>query len=420
MTEQLTVFFNEKEIGILTLASGKLSFKYLEDYVKSQDNHPLSLSLPLQNEAFSHEVTSAYFSGLLPDEPLRSRLAKYLHISSKNTFALLKAIGGECAGAISFYPFGKNINQNAQYEYRVLNDIEANNLLQTLHRHPLLAGDEGIRLSQAGAQDKLMIAFVENQVAIPIENTPSTHIIKPAIKDLKDTVFNELFCMRLAAACGLDTAKADILWIEKTPYYLVERYDRVSSDNHIIRLHQEDFCQALHIPPEIKYENEGGPSLITCFELLDNQIKSGKLLAKEKIEFFKTIIFNFLIGNGDAHGKNFSLLYQHNSEKLTPRYDLLSTVVYDNPKKAKMAMKIASKYKFQDVQLRHFLKLAESVGFRDKFVLTSVIQPIAKNILDQSISLAEQFNNDEKYKSEIYQDIILIIEKHQKRLMNSM
>ena len=258
--ETLTVYFNNICIGTLSLSDGKLSFNYLPTYTSDNNNPPLSMSLPLQNEAFGHELTFAYFSGLLPDEPLRSRLAKHLHISSKNTFALLKAIGGECAGSVSFYP----PEADSEYQYKILNDHDANDILKTLHKHPLLAGDDGIKLSQAGAQDKLVIAFANNQLAIPLENAPSSHIIKPAIHGLTDTVFNELFCMKLAKSCGLNTANADILWLENTPYYIVERYDRMIVQRQIHRLHQEDFCQALHIPPEIKYE-QGASGLIIDF-----------------------------------------------------------------------------------------------------------------------------------------------------------
>ncbi|WHN65550.1 type II toxin-antitoxin system HipA family toxin [Cysteiniphilum sp. QT6929] len=411
--ETLTVYFNSICIGTISLSDGKLSFSYLPAYTSDNNNPPLSMSLPLQNEAFGHELTLAYFSGLLPDEPLRSRLAKHLHISPKNTFALLKAIGGECAGSVSFYP----PETDSEYQYKILNDHDANDILKTLHKHPLLAGDDGIKLSQAGAQDKLVIAFANNKLAIPLENAPSSHIIKPAIHGLTDTVFNELFCMKLAKSCGLNVANADILWLENTPYYIVERYDRVIVKGQIQRLHQEDFCQALHIPPEIKYENEGGPSLIDCFKLLDIQIKKGKMRTQDKIELFKTVVFNFLIGNGDAHGKNFSILYHQSGMILAPRYDLLSTTIYDKSLKVKMAMKIASKYKFQEVYLRHFLQLAEAIGFKQVFTLSNILEPMLNTIVDKAIVLADKLNDDKHYQSNVYQDIIATIQKHQQRLL---
>ena len=140
------------------------------------------------------------------------------------------------------------------------------NVLTSLDTRPLLAGEEDVRISGAGAQDKLMIAFVDGKIAVPTGNTPSTHIIKPPIKGLEETVYNEFFCMKLADAVGLRVPKAEILWLEEKPYYLVERYDRKRDESGIIkRLHQEDFCQAMRISPEIKYESEGGPSLETMF-----------------------------------------------------------------------------------------------------------------------------------------------------------
>jgi len=415
MSEYLNVYLNLIFIGKLSKEKGRLSFVYDQQYVL--DNRaPLSASLPLQVMSFDHNSTSPFFSGLLPDEPVRSRLAHYLHISSSNTFALLKAIGGECAGSISLYPPEDKINFNAKYQYKELNNVEANKLFASLERHPLLAGDEGIRISGAGAQNKLVISFVNGNVAIPLESTPSTHIIKPAIKRLEDTVFNEYFCMQLAYNIGLNVPKVEILWLDKTPYYLIRRYDRnYKNPKNILRLHQEDFCQALDISPEMKYENEGGPSLSKCFTFLDSRISNGKIAGINKINLFDAIIFNFIIGNGDAHGKNFSILYTESGEQLAPLYDLLCTIVYDNSINAKMAMKISSKYKFHDVQLRHFEQFAEMVGFKNTFLKTRVSRLIAL-INNHASQLRNELNKDSKYESLIYEKIIDVIDTNQKKL----
>jgi serine/threonine-protein kinase HipA len=212
--------------------------------------------------------------------------------------------------------------------------------------------------------------------------------------------------MRLAAAVGLPVPKADIYWLKDKPYYLVERYDRrKNADGVFTRLHQEDFCQALHVPPELKYENEGGPSLEQCFGLLDMRIKSGSMAGKNKITLLQGVIFNYLIGNGDAHGKNFSLLYDGEAESLAPFYDLLSTVIYSDLHKVKMAMKIGGKYKFADVTDRHWMKLAEAIGVRPDFMERQIL--MMANALQREIGfLYNELNDNPLTASSVYERII--------------
>lgn len=408
----LDVFLHNNYVGKLCSEGGLVSFAYDEGYLAKNDAVKLSSSLPLRPEPFENLVTEAYFSGLLPDEYVRIRLARYLGISEKNSFALLKEIGGECAGAVSVHIEGSAPDKNEQPKYRVLEDKEANDILSALDKRPMLAGEEDIRISGAGAQDKLVISFVGEKVAIPKRNTPSTHIIKPAIKDLEEPVQNEFFCMKLAKTIGLPVPEASIHWLEGRPYYLVERYDRRIDDNGVVtRLHQEDFCQAMQIPPNEKYENEGGPTLERCFALLDQRIKSGAMAGKNKITLLQGVIFNFLIGNGDAHGKNFSLLYNGEAESLAPFYDLMCTAIYSDAYKAKMAMKISGKYKFKDVSLRHFENLGEAAGFKVDFVRKQ-LSVISNDLAKASTSLLTELNKDLKTRSNIYEKIVAVIAKH--------
>lgn len=418
MISVLDVYLHNRLIGKLTQDRVSLSFAYEEAYLKDKNAVPLSVSMPLTQSSFTGSIVASFFSGLLPDEQVRVRLGRYLGISARNTFALLREIGGDCAGALSLFPEGVSpLSQNA-HSFRVLSDTEAWDILSHLDKHPMLAGEEGIRMSGAGAQDKLMIAFVGNNIAIPTENTPSTHIIKPQIKGIEFSVQNEFFCMRLARKVGLSVPEARIFSLNGEVFYLVKRYDRrIEHDGRATRLHQEDFCQALYIAPEQKYENEGGPTLQMCFSLLDEKIKSGFMAGIHKVAFLRAVIFNYLIGNGDAHGKNFSLLYEGQAQSLAPLYDLMCTLVYDHSFKGKMAMKIGGKYAFQDVTLRHFDVLAQQISLKSSFVKKE-IQHMCQNILPQACDLIREIEHEGGSPCEIYERIVCVIEKNVGRLKN--
>lgn len=402
----LDVYLNAVFVGKLSSDRAELGFQYDTAYLECGTAVKLSASLPLQAEKFEHHMTLSFFSGLLPDEGVRKRLAHYLGLSDQNTFALLKAIGGECAGAVSVYPEGQSAAAQREYEYRVLEDSEAHKVLSAIDKRPMMVGEDDIRISGAGAQDKLIIAIVDGKIAIPKGNTPSTHIIKPAIKGLENSVFNEFFCMRLAKALGLPVPEVYIHWLEGEAYYLIERYDRQQSgEGRIERLHQEDFCQALNIPPEHKYEAEGGPTLQQCFQLLDSRIERGNMAGVNRLILLRGVIFNFLVGNGDAHGKNFSLLYNGEAEMLSPFYDILNTIIYHGHHKAKMAMKIANKYRFRDVALRHFDVLAEDIGIKKELVQKE-FSKLSDHIVLEALDLKETLNKDSETASTVYDDII--------------
>jgi serine/threonine-protein kinase HipA len=221
----------------------------------------------------------------------------------------------------------------------------------------MLAGRTGIRLSLAGAQDKLPVVFDGLRIGLPKGGEPSTHILKPAIAAVQDSVLNEAYCMALAQAMGLPTARAQVLPVGDRRVLLVTRYDRRAGDNgHWVRVHQEDFCQALGVMPEMKYQNEGGPDLKACFDLLR---KATRPSALQVLRLLDAVVFNALIGNHDAHAKNFSLLYDGETPMLAPLYDVLCTAVYDNLS-PKMAMKLGSKYLFTEVQARHWEQFAQA------------------------------------------------------------
>jgi len=360
MTRQLVVWLFGKQIGTLSLIDGRLNFSYESDWLNTSNSIPLSQSLPLRAEAFDDRATRPFFAGLLPEGDKRKLIAQALHVSRQNDFALLDGIGGECAGAVTLLEPGQMLQaQDNNDLVRWLDEVELLRLIDEMPKRPMLAGEEGLRLSLAGAQDKLPVVAEGDRIGLPLFNSPSSHILKPAIAGVEGSVFNEGFCLALANALKLDTVKAEIRRISDRHYLLVERYDRqVTADGRLMRLHQEDFCQALGIAPEYKYQNEGGPDLSQAFELVRRATRPS---APQILKLLDFAIFNAMVGNHDAHGKNFSLLYTTQGLVLAPFYDVLSTAVYPNLTD-KMAMKIGSKYRFSEVQLRHWERFATEAG----------------------------------------------------------
>ncbi|MFU8831796.1 MAG: type II toxin-antitoxin system HipA family toxin [Wenzhouxiangella sp.] len=358
MARELDVWLFADRVGALSLVDGRLGFRYAADWLSQPDAVALSASLPLQAEPFDDRNARPFFAGLLPEGQMRRLIAQQVQVSRQNDFALLEHIGGECAGAVTFLQPGQALPARGD-DVQWLSDEEVVATLDELPRRPMLAGKDGLRLSLAGAQDKLPVVFDGARIGLPLHGAPSSHILKPAIHAVEDSVFNEGFCMALAEAMQLKPAKSKVQLVLDRPFLLVERYDRlVDAQGYRQRLHQEDFCQALGVVPEMKYQNEGGPDLVQCFELVRRATRPS---APQVLRFFHYVIFNALIGNHDAHAKNFSLLHAGKAPVLSPLYDTLSTAVYPTLT-PKMAMKIGSKYKFSELQARHWDQFVESAG----------------------------------------------------------
>jgi len=360
MTKILDVYFYEKIIGKLVQDNhGDMSFTYLKEWVENPHATAISCSLPLQLEKFERKKCSAFFEGILPEQNQRKTIARNLGISDKNDFSMLEKIGGECAGALSFMPVGEELNiQNNSY-YK-LTDAELIKILKELPIKPLLAGERGIRLSLAGVQDKLAVYVKNEKIFIPFNNTPSTHILKPAHGIYDDVIFNEYFCLTLAKKIGLQVAEVELKKTEDIYYLLVKRYDRINipvQGNYIRRVHQEDFCQALGVPSTKKYQNEEGPSLKNCFNLIRSR---SSMPVFDLNKLLDAVIFNYFIGNCDAHGKNFSLLY-FDQLQLAPLYDLVCTLYYEDIEK-KMAMKLGGEYDINKIKPENFDKFSDEAG----------------------------------------------------------
>lgn len=360
MANELDVWLFADHVGTLAVADGRLNFHYAAGWLSRVDALPLSTSLPLQAAPFDDHQARPFFSGLLPEGRMRRLIAQQFQVSGQNDFALLQHIGGECAGAVTFLPPGQLLPESPRDDdVQWLSDGEVAAVVDELPRRPMLAGKDGLRLSLAGAQDKLPVVFDGSRIGLPLNGRPSSHILKPAIADIEDSVLNEAFCMALAKAIQLGAATASVHRAADRPLLLVERYDRwIDATGQPRRLHQEDFCQALGVAPETKYQNEGGPDLPRCFALVRSATRPS---APQVLRLFDGVIFNALIGNHDAHAKNFSLLYSAKGAVLAPFYDLLSTAAYP-ALTAKMAMKIGSAYQFNAIQARHWAQFAEGAG----------------------------------------------------------
>ena len=227
MARTLDVFLHRELVGhLIQDDGGQMAFDYAESWLQEPDATPLSHSLPLRRKRFKRNECRGYFAGILPEESKRETIALNLGISKRNDYVMLERIGGECAGAVTFIPAGENLPAPDDH-YRALSAHELAGILKELPRRPLLAGETGIRLSLAGVQDKIAVRLEGDAISLPLGGAPSTHILKPAVERFAGVVFNEAFCMRLAAATGLPAAKAEIRRVEDVDYLLVERYDRM-------------------------------------------------------------------------------------------------------------------------------------------------------------------------------------------------
>lgn len=406
MSDVLTVYLRDQRVGRLWLGEGRrFAFQYDEVWLATPQAVPLSIALPLRPEVYEDDSARPFFANLLPEAELRKVIARRLGLSEGNDFGLLEAIGGECAGAVSLLPQGTEFTEAG--EYQPLSDDQLNDLVRDMPARPMLAGEADIRLSLAGVQNKLPVYYDEDEdtVYLPKGSAPSLHILKPPIAHFSQTVENETFCMQLAQRMGLPVPKVTLL-AKEVSLYLVGRYDRdMTADRKVVRLHQEDFCQALGIAPDMKYEKEGGPSLKACFDLV-RQVSLTPIIDIKAM--LKWVVFNYLIGNADAHGKNVSLLFMKEGPVLAPFYDLMSTSVYEGLT-PRLAMKIGGEDRPDWVIERRWEQFARDIGVGYKMV-RQVLLEMSKKITTEANTLKEGFSMQHG-ECELIEQIITVIEK---------
>jgi serine/threonine-protein kinase HipA len=357
---RLAVHLNGVRVGLLT-GEDRWIFAYDPQWVADETAPPLSRQFPIRSEPYVGTSVRAFFSGLLPEAEPRERIAEILGVSPGNDFALLERLGGDCAGAVSLHAEGSSAANNPARKVRRLADAEVGELVEQLKDRPMLAGEDGLRLSLAGAQIKLPVVLTDEaggldaDIGLPLDGTPSTHILKPEPERFPGLASNEAWCMGLAGRVGLNVARARRRVFGKTPCLVVERYDRERRlDGTVRRLHQEDFCQALGIPTERKYQQEGGPSLRDCMGLLRDWSTAPVLDIRD---FLDAVTFAAITGNADAHAKNYSFLYARRERRLAPLYDQVCTLAWAQLSRH-LSMKIGTAGSLNEVSPEHFRQLA--------------------------------------------------------------
>lgn len=364
MTNSLDVYHGLDLVGRLWLDDKRnFVFQYDPSWTSSAQAIPLSIALPLQAEPFTDDAPRFFFSNILPEGRIKALIAKEHGVSEKNDFKLLEEIGGECAGAISVLTSGKTPDPTGTYEE--ISKAELDRMIAEMPRRPLLTSKEGLRLSLAGAQNKLPVFVKDTKLFLPRGAYSSSHILKPPIPDFPDSVENEAFCMMLARECGLPVPEVTILKGARQSI-LISRYDRKVVEGKLVRTHQEDFCQALGYSYEQKYQSEGGPGLKECLALLQDN-SANPIIDKEHL--LRWVVFNWLIGNCDAHAKNISLLIRKETGvRLAPFYDLMSTRIYPTLSD-KLAMKVGGENRTEWVSRRHWERLAGEADVSPKAIL---------------------------------------------------
>jgi serine/threonine-protein kinase HipA len=385
----LNVYQNNRLVGrLLKAPSGAVSFTYDQGWLDWPSAWPVSLSLPMRSMPYKGEPVIAVFDNLLPDsDAIRRRVAERVGAAGVDAYSLLAAIGRDCVGAMQFVSDGEEPPKKSPISGAPVDAAAIATMLKGLARAPLgLDRDDDFRISVAGAQEKTALLFHEGRWLKPHGTTPTTHIFKTQIGvlngvDLSDSVENEFYCLKLVEAFGLDVCKAEIHTFGETKALLIERFDRLlRDDGEILRLPQEDCCQALSVPSSRKYESEGGPGIIQIANLL---LGSNHPTA-DRVAVFKAQVLFWLIGATDGHAKNFSIhLFPGGAFKLAPLYDVLTVQplvdqgrIRLNQMKLAMCVGDSRHYRLDTIHARHFLETAKAAGL-SKRIATLTIEEVA-------------------------------------------
>ncbi len=345
--DHLATYLDGIRVGTLQQsAHGSLSFEYDDTYRRDESTAPLSLSMPKEESTHPNRKVLAFIAGLLPDsEPALQRLGRKYGVSANNPFALLRHIGRDAAGAVQVLPVTSDCDDAAgrQGEVEWLSDEDFDRTLTDLARSPESwdPGRNAGRWSLAGAQSKIaLFRSPQGRWGVPCDSTPTTYILKPSMPRFAGHHLNEHLCLRAAQLCKLPAADTELLTTDRYEVLVARRYDRaLDSTGRWQRLHQEDLCQALSVPPGKKYQSDGGPGIAQIGQLLSrNGLHASR--QRDLRLFFDYLVYNVTIAATDAHAKNFSILLSASDIRLAPLYDVASFLPYDQDSRLQSAMKI--------------------------------------------------------------------------------
>ncbi|MEM7072926.1 MAG: type II toxin-antitoxin system HipA family toxin [Pseudomonadota bacterium] len=378
----INVFLNGRLAGQLHREStGAISFAYDASWLGWEHAFPVSLSLPMREDRYVGALVIAVFDNLLPDNALiRSRLAERVGADGADAYSLLHAIGRDCVGALQFLPDGEEPQALDTLQGDELGEAQIAALLKELDGTPLgIRREHEFRISVTGAQEKTALLYRNGTWIKPVGTTPTTHIIKPAIgkrpngMDLTESVENEYCCLKLMAQFGLRVANAEIASFGDQKALVIERFDRRwTGDGRLIRLPQEDMCQALSIPPTQKYQREGGPGITQIMDVLRGSDEPNQ----DRMDFFKANILFWLIGASDGHAKNYSIgLLPGGRFRMTPLYDVMTMQQLVDQRQVKrkefrlaMRMGTSNHYRIDDITGRHIMETGLASGLSQKVV----------------------------------------------------
>ena len=385
----LNVWSDQRLVGYLWRnTQGLIGFRYEEEWLV-QGEFAVSRTLPLQAEEFAPEegLAHRFFANLLPEGGVRDQIVRDLKIASTD-FDLLRAIGGECAGALSLLQAEHKPSSEHAY-HKVSNEELANLVARRGHVYTWTA-NERPRLSLAGAQDKCPVLLEDDEYWLPKKESPSSHILKFELSDYRHLPAYETFTTLLADAIDLPVVDIQLCSVGDTHYALIERYDRHLLENgQIARLHQEDFCQALGFGHERKYQEDGGPTFTDCYRLVQDVSTDP---ANDVQYLLRWQAFNVLAGNSDGHAKNLSLLHQANGEiRLAPFYDLVCTRAIERID-YHLAFSVGDERNPGVVTLKHWDTLANQCGLRPRFLRDQVLD-VASGLLENLQHVRENFED---------------------------
>lgn len=390
MKENLHILYGDIAVGSLVYDRKKdaISLSYDQAWQFASGSFPMSLSLPLARQIHPDAAIRPFLQGLLPDNPaVLEAWGKRFQVSPRNPFDVIKHVGEDCAGALQFVR-PERLDLILSGELDSLTPLAEEDLAKRMidlqsQARSIPTAIEG-RFSLAGAQTKDALYQKDGRWFVPAGRIPSTHILKPQMEEFEEHSLNEHFCLKLASQLGLSSARSSILSVAGKRILCVERYDRVvyEEDGPLVRLHQEDACQALGRYPHQKYQSDGGPSASEIVTLLD---RSSDDYESDVVDFIGSLAFNWVIAGTDAHSKNHSLIHGRGSFlRSAPLYDLASFLPYQrDPRstKVKLAMKIGGSYRLHEINAESWRKWADETELWPEGVI-EIVQLTAQGILN--------------------------------------